>query len=69
MENIEDLVSKVSQEISSEMSIYKMDVNYKIQDLQDEQVREKISEIFEIHHRFMESVMDKVLGLINDLTS
>lgn len=69
MENIEDVVSKVSQEISSEMSIYKTDVNYKIQDLPDEQVRQKISEIFEIHHRFMESVMGKLLGLINDLTS
>ena len=69
MENTEGIVSKVSQEINSELSIYKMDVNYKIQDLQDEQVRQTMTEILEIHQRFLESVMEKVLGLINDLSS
>ena len=69
MENTKDMVSKVSQEINSELSIYKMDVNYKIQDLQDEQLRETMTEILEIHQRFLESVMEKVLGLIDDLSS
>ena len=69
MENTKDMVSKVSQEINSELSIYKMYVNYKIQDLQDEQVRQTMTEILEIHQRFLESVMEKVLGLIDDLSS
>ena len=68
MEN-EDIVAKVSQEINSELSIYKMDVNYKIQDIQDEQLRQKMTEILEIHQRFLESVMEKVLGLIDALSS
>jgi len=68
VENIEDMVSKVSQELNSELSIYKMDVNYKIQDLPDEQVRQTMTEILEIHQRFLESVMDKVLGLIKDIS-
>ncbi len=68
MGSIEDVVSKVSQEINSELSIYKTDVNYKLQDLQDEQVRETMSQILEIHERFLESLVDKMLGLVKDVS-
>ncbi len=69
MGSAEDMVSKVSQELVSELSLYKTDVNYKLQDLPDEQVRETMSQILEIHERFLESVMEKVLGLIKDVSS
>ncbi|MFC1713697.1 hypothetical protein ACFL6S_08515 [Candidatus Poribacteria bacterium] len=68
MGSVEDVVSKVSQEISSDLSQYKIDVNFKLQDLQDEELRQKMTELFEIHERFLESVMGKVLGLIEDLS-
>ena len=68
MENVEDMVSKVSQEINGELSIYKTDVNCKLQDLPDEQVRETMSQILEIHQRFLESVVDKMLGLVKDIS-
>jgi len=69
MANVEEMVSKISRELTSELSLYKTDVNYKLQDLPDEQVREIMSQILEIHQRFLESVMDKVLGLIKDISS
>ena len=69
MGNVEDMLSKVSQEISSELSLYRTDINYKLQDLQDEQVRQTMTQIFEIHERFLESIMDKVLSLIKDVSS
>ena len=69
MGNVEDMVSSVSQEISGELSRYKIDVNFKLQDLQDEELKQKMTEILEIHERFLESVMDKVLGLIRDISS
>ena len=68
MGSVEDMVSKVSQEINSELSIYKTDVNYKLQDIPNEQVRETMSQILEIHERFLESVMDKMLGLVKDIS-
>ena len=68
MGSVGDMVSKVSQEINSELSIYKTDVNYKLQDIPNEQVRETMSQILEIHERFLESVMDKVLGLVKDIS-
>ena len=68
MGSVEDMVSKVSQEINSELSIYKTDVNYKLQDIPNEQVRETMSQILEIHQRFLESVMDKVMGLVKDIS-
>ncbi len=68
MGSVEDMVSKVSQEINSELSIYKTDVNYKLQDIPDEQVRETMSQILEIHELFLESVMGKMLGLIKDIS-
>ena len=68
MENIEDMVSKVAQEISSELSLCKTDVNYKLQDIPNEQVRETMSQVFEINQRFLESVIDKMMGLVRDVS-
>ena len=68
MGSVEDMVSKVSQEINSELSIYKTDVNYKLQDIPNEQVRETMSQILEIHERLLESLMDKMLGLVKDIS-
>lgn len=68
MANVEDVVAKAAQELNSELSIYKTDVNYKLQDLPDEQVRETMSQILEIHQHFLESMIDKMMSLVKDIT-
>ena len=66
MRDMNDMVSKTLQEITDLVSTWKIDADFEIRNLEDEQLRETMLKLLESYQRTFMSVMEKLLALAKD---
>ena len=66
MRDMNDMVSKTLQEITDLVSTWKIDADFEIRNLEDEQLRETMLKLLESYQRTFMSVMEKLLALAKE---